>query len=253
MTQRLTCPQCQRPKLSITPTRDGVVYYCFICQQGGRVRGAVFDAPVAAEPATTLGLYGQAIYADTSAIAGSALAYLRARACEIPPCGSHLRCAEFLRHPSGPVGPALVALVTDAVTGEPISLHRTWVRADGNKADVDPPRFLLSGHRKKGGVIRLWPDSEVTDALTVAEGIETALSVASVAPPAWSCLDAGNLAAFPVLPAIKSLLIVADHDDAGLRAARECADRWTRAGRRVHVLVPPTPGTDANDLARAAR
>ena len=33
--------------------------------------------------------------------------------------------------------------------------------------------MLCKGHRKAGGVIRLWPDDEVTDGLAVAEGIET--------------------------------------------------------------------------------
>jgi hypothetical protein len=232
-----------------------VLLYCWAsgCGFKGRHRGALPDVPVAPEPLQTLDAYGRALFAEGSPVCAlTTKLYLGARVCATPPRRGDLRYYEYLPHPSGYVGPALVARVTDVLTVEPISLHRTWVRADGQKADVDPPRMLLSGHRKKGGVIRLWPDDEVTDSLTVAEGIETALSVARVAPPAWSCIDAGNLAAFPVLPRIKSLLVVADHDAAGLRAAKECADRWTRAGRSVRVFVPPTPGTDANDLARAA-
>jgi hypothetical protein len=184
--------------------------------------------------------------------AGPALAYLQARRCVIPPADGDLRWSQSLAHPSGYSGPALVALVTDATTREPLTLHRTWVRADGSKALVDPPRMLLGGHRKAGGVIRLWPDEAVTTGLAVAEGIETALSLAHAFRPVWACIDAGNLAALPVLAGIESLLIAADHDDAGIRAADACAARWAAAGREVHVAMPEQRKTDVNDLVVAA-
>jgi hypothetical protein len=40
---------------------------------------------------------------------------------------------------------------------ELLTLHRTWVTATGDKANVEPPRLLLGKHRKAGGVIRLFP------------------------------------------------------------------------------------------------
>ena len=166
------------------------------------------------------------------------------------PRDAHMRYGE-LRHPSGHVGPCMVALVTDALTGEFLTLHRTWIRADGRKANVEPPRLLLGKHRKAGGVIRLWANDAVTTGLAIAEGIETALAVASAFTPVWSCIDAGNLGAFPVLGGIEALLIVADNDDAGMRAARECAQRWAHARREVRLAVPPR-GMDAADLASAA-
>lgn len=136
----------------------------------------------------------------------------------MPPINGDLRSTETLKHPSGYTGAALIARVTDAVTGEPITLHRTWIKSDGSKADVDPPRLLLGKHRKAGGVIRLGPDGAGTSRLAIAEGIETALTVAHAYQPVWSLIDAGNLAAFPVLDGIESLLIVADNDPAGLKA-----------------------------------
>jgi putative DNA primase/helicase len=144
----------------------------------------------------------------------------------------------------------LVALVTDALTGQPLTLHRTWIQADGRKADVDPPRLLLGGHRKQGGVIRLWPDEAVTCGLTVAEGIETALSLAHAYTPAWACIDASNLAALPVLPGLQTLLIGADNDPAGQSGASECAARWTDAG--VEVLVTQQKENDVNDALQEA-
>jgi putative DNA primase/helicase len=105
-------------------------------------------------------------------------AYLDARLCAIPPQDGDLRYDPTARHPSGHVGPCLIALVTDAIDCTPISLHRTWVNPDGTKADVDKPKLLLGdNHRKSGGVVRLWPDDAVCYGLGIAEGIETALLV----------------------------------------------------------------------------
>lgn len=195
-------------------------------------------------------------WASYGPVSGDGLAYLHARQCLVPPADGGLRYHPALHHwPSGYVGPALVALVTDAVSAEPLTMHFTWIRSDGTKADIKRPRLLLFGHPKAGGVISLWPDEAVTYGLAVAEGIESALSIAHAHAPAWSCIDAGNLASFPVLAGIESLVIAADHDAAGTgipRASRACAERWAAAGREVYVVAAPTRGQDINDVARCA-
>jgi putative DNA primase/helicase len=157
-----------------------------------------------------------------------------------------LRWLPRLKHPSGYIGPALVALITDILTGEPISLHRTWIRPDGRKACVGVSRMLLRDHRKAGGVIRLWPVGDATPCLGVAEGIETALSLAWAVQPCWSLVDAGNLKAFPVLPNVNTLVIAKDNDDAGIKAANECGSRWLVSGRKV--LVSNQTQNDLNDV-----
>ncbi len=197
----------------------------------------------------TLATHWRSFWRDLEPIRGTiAEQYLLARGCALPPADGDLRYGE-LRHPSGYVGPCMVGLVSDAITREPMTLHRTWIKADGSKAAVDPPRLLLGKHRKQGGVIRLWPDDFVTNSLAIAEGIETALSVATVFKPVWSCIDAGNMGAFPVLQGIESLLIVADNDPDGITAMNKCAKRWHEAGHKVRLAVPPQ-GRDANDLAQ---
>jgi hypothetical protein len=55
-----------------------------------------------------------------------------------------------------------------------------------------------------------------------------------------------------VLDGIESLLIAADNDDSGIRAANSCAPRWAGAGREVAIAMPPTAKSDFNDVARAA-
>jgi putative DNA primase/helicase len=173
-------------------------------------------------------------------------AYLRGRGCRLPPEDGDLRYLPARgAHPA-----AMLGRVTDAVTSEPISLHFTALDADGRKVG-DQPKRLLAGHRKAGGVIRLWPDECVTSGLAIAEGIESALAAAHGFTPVWAAIDAGNLAALPVVAGIEALTIVADHDEAGIRAARECARRWTNTGRQVRIAIPRTPGEDAADVAAA--
>jgi len=148
--------------------------------------------------------------------------------------------------------PQLVGAITDARTAKPLSLHFTKIAADGRgKAGTDCDKLLLKGHRKMGGVIRLWPDQSVTVGLGIAEGVETALAAAHSFAPMWSLIDAGNLAQFAVLDGIESLTVFADHDDAGLRAAEQCAQRWANAGREAFVIKPKTLGFDLADVVAA--
>jgi putative DNA primase/helicase len=256
---RLSCPACGRKPsdktLGVTVEPDGrAVAHCFRCNYVETYRpesGAAHrprKAPIRSVQTAkheTLSDYGRALWDACRPVHGAALGYLTARHCALPPTDGDLRCHTSLKHPSGYTGPALVALVTHAVTREPTSLHRTWIQADGRKADVDPPRLLLGGHRKQGGVIRLWPDECVTYGLAVAEGIETALSVAHAFTPVWACIDAGNLAALPVLAGVETLLIGADNDPAGIKGADDGARRWTAAG--VEVLVTQQSENDVND------
>jgi hypothetical protein len=149
-----------------------------------------------------------------------------------------------MKHPSGYTGPALVALITDIQTNEPLSLHRTWITSTG-KANIDPPRLLLGNHATVNGVIRLFPDDEVNHTLGLAEGIETALSLAWFGYPVWATIDAGHLGKFPVLEGITQLVIAQDNDPAGIAAATACAQRWADADR--WVIVTQQQQNDLND------
>ncbi|MBX5462975.1 MAG: toprim domain-containing protein [Steroidobacteraceae bacterium] len=190
----------------------------------------------------------EAIWRRTRPLAGSlGEVYLRHRGCRLPPADGDLRYLP----PTGSHPPTLCARVTDAVTARPLSLHFTRLAPDGrSKAGTGRDKLLLAGHRKRGGVIRLWPDEAVTYGLGIAEGIETALAAARLYTPVWACIDAGNLAALPVLPGIECLAIYADHDDAGTRAAQECARRRKAADREVVIYRPRMRGEDIADLAQ---
>ena len=196
--------------------------------------------------------FGRRIWASSQPLAGTVgAAYLLARGCVLPPADGDLRFLPAHKHPLGDyTGPALVALVTDVLTGEPISLHQTWIRPDGTKPDdlPGPARLLLGGHRKAGGCIRLWPDEAVTTGLGVGEGIESCLSLAHALTPVWSAIDAGNLAALPVLPGIEALTIAQDNDPAGRRSAQTVAERWAAAGAEVAIVAAADDGADLNDV-----
>jgi len=167
------------------------------------------------------------------------------RGCALPPADGDLRYLPARgAHPA-----AMVARVTDVITAAPISLHFTRLNPDGSK-HADGKR-LLGGHRKAGGCIRLWPDEAVTTGLAIAEGIESALSAAHAFTPIWAAIDAGNLAAFPVLGGIEALTLFADNDPAGMSAARTCAARWADAGREAFITMPARAGADINDVVSA--
>jgi putative DNA primase/helicase len=259
---RKPCPCCQKRStdktLSVTVDSQKAIWHCFRCGLSGRTNaargGTSRPLPVsnanylALQGHETLSPFGQALWQGCSAVAGEARAYLEARNCVIPPADGDLRWHPNLRHPSGYIGPTLVGLITDAVTNVPLSLHQTWIRPDGTKAQLDAQRLLLKGHRKTGGVIRLWPDEAVTGGLAIAEGVETALSAAHAFTPVWSCIDCGNLAKFPVLAGVECLSIVADNDAAGMSAARRCGERWAMSGAKAWIIKPAHPGTDLNDM-----
>lgn len=153
--------------------------------------------------------------------------------------------------------PAIVSLITDIATCEPISLHFTFIAPDGSgKAEIERPRLYLPGHRKSGGIVRLHADDEVTLGIIVGEGLETCLTYALAHAPVWACLDAGNLAAFPVLRGIEGITILVDRDPAGEHAFATLRGRYRDAGF-THALdiiriAAPEEGQDVNDMVAAA-
>lgn len=138
-----------------------------------------------------------------------------------------------------PTSRALVGIITDALTGDPIGWHETLLDAEGNKTGR-----LMHG-RATGGVVRLYPCGD-THELGIAEGIETALATGF--RPVWACLSSSIMKGFPVLRHVEHLSIFADHDKAGVEAANAAGERWHAAGRRVSLTMPEQPGADFADL-----
>jgi phage/plasmid primase-like uncharacterized protein len=112
--------------------------------------------------------------------------------------------------------PAMLAVVADR-DGRPISIHRTYVRADGTgKAPVPSPRKLMAHAGPtplSGAAIRLCP---AASDLGIAEGIETALAVRAITGmPVWACVSATLLRGFEVPSGVERLIVWADKDRSG--------------------------------------
>lgn len=140
--------------------------------------------------------------------------------------------------------PAMVALVEGC---SDIAIHRTYLCADGTgKAPIDPPKAMLGG--TSGGAVRL---TQEQGPLVVAEGIETALSLASgmLQWPAtiWAALSTSGMRGL-VLPTSPGRLTVAtDGEQAGQAAGFALAERAHAAGWTVSTLPAPN-GRDWNDI-----
>jgi putative DNA primase/helicase len=175
--------------------------------------------------------------------------YLASRGLRLPDGSEH--ALRF--HPECPRGqgrlPAMLGLMRGIVTDRPLGVHRTFLSADGRaKADVEPNKMMLG--QAKGAVLKLTPDEDVTQGLTLTEGIEDGLAVLNDGwAPVWVCLSAGTLMNFPVLRGIGALTICADNDAAGRNAAEACAQRWRAAGMDVAVGEPPRRFKDIGAIA----
>ncbi len=180
-------------------------------------------------------------------------AYLNSRGLALPPAGEqvlrwHRSCPfDGIRHG------AMIALVRNVTTNEPQAIHRTLIKEDGRKGEVNGKSRAALGPIK-AGAIKLVDDADVSLALGVAEGIETTLSMHLLpefgARPAWACISAGGMSAFPVLSGVEALWIGVDSDNAGVSAAEEVASRWHAAGREAYLIRPTQAGQDLNDVTR---
>lgn len=262
------CPNCHyQAAFVVKEQTERTLWWCASCQDRDGVTAAVLqvvggtwlpDRTLADQrnwqrpAATRKSALAQELWnAGLPIHEGAGRAYLLSRG--LPDEMSNaLRYHPATRHPTGQRFPAMLAAVRDTRTGEFRAVHRTFLRPDGaGKAAVDPARASLGP--VSGGAVQLQQPGEGIP-LVVAEGIETALSAAKmISGAAWSAISAGNLATLPLppLPACPVVVIAADPDPPGLRAANVAGQRWRAEGRSVRIATPDKPGTDFNDLLRA--
>ena len=138
----------------------------------------------------------------------------------------------------------MVALVTGGADGTPRGIHRTFLAFDGRgKVPVGPSKMMLGPCRS--GAVQL---ANATDVLMVGEGIETCLAAMQARGlPAWAALSTSGLRALGLPRSVREVIVLADGDAPGEAAARDCALRWAREGRRVRIARPPR-GMDFNDM-----
>jgi hypothetical protein len=197
--------------------------------------------------------------------------YLAARGINLAELGRQPRCLRF--HPSawcaeaGTRLPALLAAITDA-DGRHVATHRTWLARDASgawgKAPLRDPKKTLGSYA--GGCIRLWrgatgrslSDAQPGETVAIAEGIETALSVAVACPElrVLAAVSLANMGRLILPPQITTVTLCAD-DDGDNQAAAElltrAAERFAREGRAVRIARPPQGHKDMNDALTGKR
>lgn len=177
-----------------------------------------------------------------SAQGTTAETYLRKRGISLP-VPSAIRFSPALTHRTGAKCPAMVALITNAVTNEPMAVHRTYLDRSGIKADIEPNKMMLG--RTAGGVVRL---SDTETDLLVGEGIETVLSaMQATGRPGWAALSTSGLKSLTLPYRIREITVLADGDAPGQRAARAAAQAWSSQGVQVRIAYAPERN-DFNDL-----
>ena len=148
-----------------------------------------------------------------------------------------IRCGEH---------PAMLAAIQQPA-GRCIALHQTFLTPDGHKADVPSVKKWTATSSKAGGAaIRLFePDTR----LAITEGIETALAVHQANDwPVWAAVSAWGLENVQIPGSVQSVLVAADNDPAGLKAAYALAERLTAQGLQVRVMYPSEAGRDWLDI-----
>jgi phage/plasmid primase-like uncharacterized protein len=145
---------------------------------------------------------------------------------------------------------AFAAMVAPLVApdGRTVALHRTYLTADGRKADVPSPKKLTgTAGPLAGACIPLHKPAQ--GCIGIGEGIETSLAASlASAVPTVAAYCAGSLAAWRWPVGVHRLVIFADADKAGREAAESLQLRAVRAGLQCSVMTPSESGTDWADV-----
>lgn len=143
--------------------------------------------------------------------------------------------------------PAIISMVTGA-NGNPVTIHRTYLTPDGNKANVESPKKLMAYPNDRkilGAAIRLM--SAAGNIMAVAEGLETALAVAEgTGLTTWCAINALLLENFVPPASVERVLVFADkdrpteqhHGGHGQEASRVLVQRLWKSGIKASAIVP---------------
>ncbi|MDO8941067.1 MAG: primase-helicase zinc-binding domain-containing protein [Methylicorpusculum sp.] len=147
--------------------------------------------------------------------------------------------------------PALLALVEKG--NESITLHRTYLTADGRKAPVAFPKKMMpipADKQVAGSAIRLGEPGRL---LGVTEGIETALAVIeATGMTTWPVLNATMMPSFEIPIGVEKLIIWSDLDPPsprtgirpGSHSAQALAAHAVNQGLEVIIREPVYPLAD---------
>jgi putative DNA primase/helicase len=141
---------------------------------------------------------------------------------------------------------ALLALVRNN-QGIPVSIHRTYIYTNGNKADFGEGNSVRKmtppvNKQVKGRQIQLF--QPINGCIGISEGLETALAVHQAKGfPVWPCISNTMLQTFIPPKGVHTVLNFVDKDrnNAGEKSALILEEQLRLKGIKVLNLLPPTP------------
>lgn len=150
--------------------------------------------------------------------------------------------------------PAMICLMRDIRSDRPMAIHRRYLTPDGLRdgkpvtlGPVDGCAIKLVSHADT-----FCEALAYCSLLHIAEGVETGIAaLMQNYRPLWSLGAAGEIKKFPPLFAVGELMVLADHDKAGIAAAQWVREVWRDAGKRASALMPIAEGCDFADVAAA--
>ena len=206
------------------------------------------ETPQPVEPAQDRGDEARAIWQAARPVDGTpAEAYLRRRGITmaLPPCLAFSRLPYGVR---GPLYPVLVTAICSP-SGEVIGVQRTYLTEDGRKASLDKVKLSLG--RVRGGAIQLAPPAAE---IVITEGLEDGLTLAQeLGRSVWVSAGTSMMPSMNFPPAVRSIVIGADGDDAGEMAAKKAAAAFVASGRTVRIMRPAAGFKDFNAELMGAR
>lgn len=193
--------------------------------------------------------------------------YLKNRKIDLRPLGRAPRALRFhpaLYHAGVRARlPAMVAAIN--LNGQHVATHRTWLERTGGgwiKARIADNKMVLGAFA--GGSIHLWrgasekplKDAPPGERVFIAEGIESALSVAVALPElrVLAAVSQGNLGGIILPPQTGAVILGIDNDEkqAARAAFERVINRWFDRGLGKNLGFARSPaGNDFNDALQA--
>src|SRR5262249_47220881 len=134
-----------------------------------------------------------------------------------------LRFHPGLRHPSGQIWPAMIALVTDGRNGNPLGIHATFLSHDGADAAPLEPNNMSVG-ACLGGIVRLAP---VNYTIMIDERIENCVLITELTGcPAWAVLSQSGLDELDLPNTVRRVIVLVGGDEARYSAAQHATRGW---------------------------
>jgi hypothetical protein len=140
------------------------------------------------------------------------------------------------------VQPAIVVAMRSITTNAIVAIQRIFLTKQGKK---DGKGMMLG---PAGGAAMKLQHLQNHE-LHICEGLETGLSVIAMDHgPVWALGSTANMMNFEVIGSVNRLVIWADNDEAGLKAAALCEGKWHSAHKTVEIFKPRKGGRDFNDV-----